>query len=562
MSPTAEVAALPPPIEETNEFRVFGPPGTGKTTYLGKQITNAVEKYGAENIMVTSFSRAAAAELTGRKLPIPKEQVGTLHAHCFRALCRPVIAESKVAEWNDENEQFAVSGGSESNLDDPAEEIMARKGCDGDKLLAECSRNRNLCIPVELWKLSLQRFYAKWRAWKDRNGYMDFTDLLEVAARDIKRAPGAPAVIFADEAQDFTRLQLKIVRQWGVHTEFFVVVGDDDQTIYGFTGATPDAFLTPEVAPNHKITLSQSYRVPRAVHGLATRWINCVVGREPKEYRPRDADGEVRYCDNPRGSNIMDPRHLIDDAERRIAHGQTCMFLTTCSYMLSAVRAQLIERGLPFWNPYRRKRGDWNPLGGGGKGVSAAQRVVAFLKPHIINGESAPPWTALDFKKFADWMRVTKTFRRGAKAEFDALADDMVISQEHLESWLEPARLDELAGLMWGPVEPYLNWWASRTNDEHKKTAAYPCKVVIARGVTALREPPKITIGTIHSVKGGQADCVYLFPDLSLAGDAEWNSGIAERYDGIFRQFYVGMTRARETLVICAPASTNKVVLG
>ncbi len=159
-------------------------------------------------------------------------------------------------------------------------------------------------------------------------------------------------------------------------------------------------------------------------------------------------------------------------------------------------------------------------------------------------------------------MRVTKTFRRGAKAEFDALADDMVISQEHLESWLEPARLDELAGLMWGPVEPYLNWWASRTNDEHKKTAAYPCKVVIARGVTALREPPKITIGTIHSVKGGQADCVYLFPDLSLAGDAEWNSGIAERYDGIFRQFYVGMTRARETLVICAPASTNKVVLG
>jgi len=61
---------------------------------------------------------------------------------------------------------------------------------------------------------------------------------------------------------------------------------------------------------------------------------------------------------------------------------------------------------------------------------------------------------------------------------------------------------------------------------------------------------PKWWSGPIHSVKGGQADVVYLFPDLSQAGDAQHNRGGAAR-DSVIRVFYVGITRARETLYIC-----------
>jgi len=74
--------------EVTSEYRIYGPPGTGKTTSLTRQIQRAVEKFGADAVLVTSFSRAAAAELTGRDLPIAGERVGTLHSHCYHAAGR------------------------------------------------------------------------------------------------------------------------------------------------------------------------------------------------------------------------------------------------------------------------------------------------------------------------------------------------------------------------------------------------------------------------------------------------------------------------------------------
>ena len=84
----------------TGEYRIFGPPGTGKTTNLTRQIRRAVDRFGKDSVLVTSFSRAAAAELAGRDLPLSADRVGTLHSHCWHALGRPEIAEVHVDEWN------------------------------------------------------------------------------------------------------------------------------------------------------------------------------------------------------------------------------------------------------------------------------------------------------------------------------------------------------------------------------------------------------------------------------------------------------------------------------
>ena len=74
-------------------------------------------------------------------------------------------------------------------------------------------------------------------------------------------------------------------------------------------------------------------------------------------------------------------------------------------------------------------------------------------------------------------------------------------------------------------------------------------------------DKPNVIIGTIYSVKGAQADVVYLAPDLSRAGMVEW-SAPGERRDGVVRQMYVGMTRARESLILCQPASAWHVQMG
>jgi superfamily I DNA/RNA helicase len=73
-------------------------------------------------------------------------------------------------------------------------------------------------------------------------------------------------------------------------------------------------------------------------------------------------------------------------------------------------------------------------------------------------------------------------------------------------------------------------------------------------------EAPRVVVGTIHSVKGGEADVVYLFPDLSRAGDAQYQRMGPPR-DSVVRLFYVGMTRARHTLYICQPETPRTIAI-
>jgi len=103
-----------------------------------------------------------------------------------------------------------------------------------------------------------------------------------------------------------------------------------------------------------------------------------------------------------------------------------------------------------------------------------------------------------------------------------------------------------------------MEWYSKRLLASRRLGADYPITVATARGSMALREPPQVVVGTIHSVKGGEADVVFLMPDLSMAGNEEWR-GSARSQAAVRRLFYVGMTRARETLILCAPGGKTAV---
>lgn len=64
----------------TKEHRLFGPPGTGKTTALQHNIQSLVEHHGSDSIVVCSFSKAAATELVSRDLPIEFEEIAETSA--------------------------------------------------------------------------------------------------------------------------------------------------------------------------------------------------------------------------------------------------------------------------------------------------------------------------------------------------------------------------------------------------------------------------------------------------------------------------------------------------
>ena len=94
-----------------NEHRIHGPPGTGKTTTLAHWVGKAAERFGSDAVLVSSFTRAAAVEIASRGLAVDKDNVGTLHALCYRALGRPKIAEDSLDDWNEYAPEYRLSKG-------------------------------------------------------------------------------------------------------------------------------------------------------------------------------------------------------------------------------------------------------------------------------------------------------------------------------------------------------------------------------------------------------------------------------------------------------------------
>ena len=545
--------------EITAEYRIFGPPGTGKTTSLTRQIQRAVDRFGPDSVLVTSFSRAAAAELAGRDLPISPDRVGTLHSHCWHALGGPEIAEANVDEWNRDNPALAITpvkkqgklDGEEAMGDDSETEKR------GDELLQRLNRHRGQMLPGlhGAWNEPLVAFEKRWTEYKRENGLLDFTDLIETCLHDVALAPRSPSVIFADEAQDLNRMQLSLVRKWGERTSYFIVAGDDDQTIYTFTGATPEAMLDPDIPADHKIILKQSYRVPRAVHRFAEDLIHQVTRRQPKEYLPRPADGAMdRFS---RDGYLRTEYAIVKTASEHIERGQSVMFLAACAYMLRSLIAVLRKRGIPFHNEYRRSNGFWNPLRAGKRG-SAANRILSLLVAHPDFGENRRPWTNGDVALWAEVLQSKGVLRHGMKAKLKAGEAAKPATLERLDEIFEPEALESLMAAWEGNCCDLLGWWRERITAEVRQRVQFPILVATTHGPQALLDEPLVTVGTIHSVKGGQADVVYLFPDLSQAGDAQYRRDGAPR-DSVIRQFYVGATRARDKLYICGRESSMAI---
>ena len=543
----------------TSEYRIFGPPGTGKTTSLSRQVLRAVERFGPDSVLVTSFSRAAAAELAGRDLPISPDRIGTLHSHCWHALGGPEIAETHVEEWNRNHPELAITAkrrhgaldGEESAGDDEQRDKR------GDELLEGLSRHRGLMMPRVMWPEALVQFEKLWTAYKQENDLLDFTDLIETCLRDIALAPRSPSVIFADEAQDLNRMQLTLVRKWGERAEFFVVAGDDDQTIYTFTGATPDAMLDPEIPSDHKIILKESYRVPRTVHAFAENLIKRVTRRQPKEYLLRPQDGALERFS--RDGYLRPEYAILKTANEHLGRGQTVMFLASCAYMLQPLVAVLRKNGIPYHNPYRRANGYWNPLRLN-KRTSTAGRILSLLVAHPEFGDAHRPWTNGDVANWAECLQADGVLRRGKKSMLKSAAVPETAKLEYLDEMFEPPALDSLMQAWQRGYRDLLEWWQLRLTKEMRERSKFPVLVAQKQGPAALGEEPGVIVGTIHSVKGGQADVVYLFPDLSQAGDAQYRRDGAPR-DSVIRQFYVGATRAREKLYLCQRESSLAVAL-
>ena len=528
-----------------NETRVFGPPGTGKTTYTSKQITFAAQQFGSESILVASFTRAAARELISRDQPIADDQIGTLHAHCYRLLGKPELAEVKAKEFNEEYPHLAITPSGNIKLDDGLTGPDGDEGGPGggDELLAQMSVYRARMVPKDLWLPGVLDFAEHWEDFKRNTGYLDFQDLIERASLDFYPPHHATIGVF-DEVQDFTPSQLKLIRSWGKQMHWIMMAGDDDQTLYSFTGATPDAFLNPPVPDENKRILRQSYRVPAKAMRLANNIIHKVSLREPKEYRPREEEGKIYGTD----ATWKKPDMLLPTIKGFLGEGKSVMVLATCSYLLAPTIRMFREHGVPFSNVYKATRGDWNPIRiSKSENAGSFGRYCSFLEPEGPEFQGRRLWTPAQIASWSEVIKAKGNFKRGSKKLLAELKKKKDLGAEDVLEFLV-STMEEDAFNAAISLNHY--WFLDNLLATKAASFDFPSRIYDKYGPEAPEVARGLTVGTIHSVKGAEADVVIIFPDLSLRGAQQYSTRAGEGFDQILRQFYVAVTRTRHTLIL------------
>ena len=226
---------------------VIAGPGTGKTHTLTARIAHLIESgENSENITAVTFTNQAAREMRERlskqigEENAAKMQIGTFHSICLKLLDpRPIIEKSEAV----------------SILSDLMEEHHIK--CDAKKLLGEISKKKSL-LPAEIDE-SLYLAYVK--ALCDIN-VRDLDDIICDALDLSENVPPAFDHLFVDEFQDINAVQRQLIFKWSKKSKSLFVIGDADQSIYGFRGASADCFdeLKEQIPELKTIRLEMNYR--------------------------------------------------------------------------------------------------------------------------------------------------------------------------------------------------------------------------------------------------------------------------------------------------------------
>ncbi len=508
--------------------KIHGGPGCGKTTFLTQQLRRDCEHTRPDHIGAFSLTNAAVNTIKDRVFADFNytadswRYFGTEHSNCTKLLGKPKVA--KPEQFSKDMPEYALSKG-QSREDYSADMSV------NDELYNQMNIYRHHMIPENQWEPDVLNFWNVWKHWCEDTGVIDFTMMFEnVLLRQL--VPDDLKIIYVDEVQDHTKLAMEVLKLWSKYAEKLVIIGDSDQALYRFSGAEPEMLI--DYPCDYETNLKQTYRLPENIRQFAMDIIKKCHYRADVEYKSIKDGGQVDYVLGPDLS--LPGSHMI-----------VVRFKAKLKFWIDSLK----RKKLLWHNPNKPKDLWLNPTKTNEwKAIKVYHKLVTGFDPQT-------PLTWQEILDLSECLKVATTMKRGTKKKLqDALKSSKDTGECRPKATVDP-RFDLIP---FGFFESFICDELTPEECLNLKTEAGKMALgYLKTNPDKLYEKPKIKVGTIHSVKGDEADNVWI--DRALTKRIRRSMSRNQQfYDDELRCMYVAATRAKERLGIIKSDDVNPFI--
>ncbi|EKP94546.1 ATP-dependent helicase [Thermaerobacter subterraneus] len=581
--------------------------GSGKTRVLTRRVAYLLEQGVAPHqILAITFTNKAAREMRERVEQLVGAGardmwIGTFHASCVRILRRDGyrIGYDRNFVILDEDDRRAVLREvlKERNLSEtryPPNAVGAAISAAKNQLLDPeqfAARYR------DFYRQQVAMVYAAYQQRLERNGAMDFDDLLMQAVRLLEEAPDVLAYyqrrfvhILVDEYQDTNHAQYRLLRLLAAGHRNLFVVGDPDQSVYRWRGADITNILRfEEDYPDARVVrLELNYRSTASILGAAQAVIEHNTQRKEKQLRSVHGEG-ARVVVFGAADEHDEAWFVAREMERLHAEGHEygeMAVLYRTHAQSRVVEETLLRRGIPYrivggLKFYERKevkdilaylRLAVNPedrislrrvinVPRRGIGEATLARLEAYLDREgaglleaLAAAETIPGITRPQAAALLAFGGVIADLRAAAenRPAYDviALALERTGYREMLEQEQTPDAMTRLENLK--ELLSVARDFERQRGPGDAPLVDFLAEVALVSDVDQLEEGARaVSLMTLHSAKGLEFDVVFItgmeegvFPHSRSLDDPQ-------ELEEERRLCYVGMTRARQRLYLC-----------
>ena len=590
--------------------------GSGKTAVLTRRIAYLVEekRVAPWNILAITFTNKAAKEMKEREIKLLGDQaesiwMSTFHALCVRILRRDghLIGYDRDFSIADPSEQVTLVKRILRQLDLDPKQYLPRN------ILSQISNAKNrLQTPKQYEESAVGPFekvvadvYKKYQSSLERDQILDFDDLIMQTLSLFEASPDTLAYyqqkfryLLVDEYQDTNEAQYELCRLLADGYHNICVVGDADQSIYGWRGANMENILNFEHDYKHAQTvkLEQNYRSTGHILKAANSVIDHNENRKAKKLWTDKGDGEkVHYyqAQSDRDETRFVLAKIKEEVDKKKRRYQDFAVLYRTNAQSRGMEETLVEANVPYQIVGGHKFYDRkeikdimaylklvaNPSDSmsfnriinvpkRGIGQATTTKLAAFademgggIYEAMRNVELAPISSAAAKKLLAFSDQLTSAIAYAQDHTVSELTDKILedfgytkaLKEEEAQGSLEAAaRLENLQEFA-TVTKRFDDNYNEEENPDSSRLSDFLAEVSLLSDQDDLEESDdRVTLMTLHAAKGLEFPVVFLigmedniFPLSRAINDEDPNQLEEER-----RLAYVGITRAREELYL------------